>query len=253
MSPDLENVRVLRLPAEALVHFADLRTRQDLRVLIDNEFAWLRFESASQAIVERALAIPNAELFARREERWHRLGRQLPVENIPLQQITQPLHRVLSPAAFTPVPPASRAFHKQPIRLVHSDTPRETTALLCRQPELAAWADSVSGARLAHFLAAHCDGDILLRGKHLPWFPQSRRLWGSRSLLPLGRRPQPNVPERVLCELYGIGADEILMLLDESAEIIPRSAFAPLTRAGIRRVVDALACAQVRELRSAIR
>jgi hypothetical protein len=60
------------------------------------------------------------------------------------------------------------------------------------------------------------------------------RLWGDDLLVPVGFRPDPDLPPATLREAVGAEADELVVLDEAGAEVVPRAAFAPLTRAGVR-------------------
>ena len=52
--------------------------------------------------------------------------------------------------------------------------------------------------------------------------------------MPLGFRPDPDLPPATLREAIGAEADELALLHEGGTERIPRAAFQPLTRASIR-------------------
>ena len=60
------------------------------------------------------------------------------------------------------------------------------------------------------------------------------RFWGETVLVPTGFRPEPDLPAAALRAALGVAADELLVLDETGAEVIPRAAFEPLTRAGVR-------------------
>ena len=98
-----------------------------------------------------------------------------------------------------------------------------------------------SQRRLASLRAARCQDRVLLLGPRLPLLPRSERFWGDGLLVPLGYRPEPDLPQTALREALGSRAEEILVLRQDRVEGVPRAALQPLTRAGVR-----LACAEGR-------
>ena len=58
-----------------------------------------------------------------------------------------------------------------------------------------------------------------------------------RVLVPAGFCPEPHLAEAVLATVLGLGPDDLGVLTREGAEIVALSAFAPLTRAGVRRAM----------------
>jgi hypothetical protein len=116
---------------------------------------------------------------------------------------------------------------------------------LCALTGLAAWAEDVPTERLAALRAAWTGGsgsraddpEVIVLGSAptLPELPDGVRFWGSdRLLVPLGFRPEPELPEPALCRALGAGPDDQVVLHGEEPELIPRGAFRPLSRASIR-------------------
>jgi hypothetical protein len=60
-------------------------------------------------------------------------------------------------------------------------------------------------------------------------------------MLPLGFRADPDLSESALRRLVGAGPDELVVLDAAGYERIPRAAFRPLGRAGIRLAMMGLA------------
>ena len=67
----------------------------------------------------------------------------------------------------------------------------------------------------------------------MPLLPSTRRYWGEAVLVPLGLRPEPNLPESALREALAVGEGDILLLDAGRVEVVPGSVFRPLTRAGL--------------------
>jgi hypothetical protein len=60
-------------------------------------------------------------------------------------------------------------------------------------------------------------------------------------LIPLGQRPEPELPSGAIREALGIAVDELLLMTDAAAEVISKAVLRPLTRAQIRLALEELA------------
>ena len=112
--------------------------------------------------------------------------------------------------------------------------PKPTTALVCEVAALARWADAATTAELAAVRAARDGSRAVLMGKPLPAIPGAVRYWGDDLLVPVGHRSDPDLPPAAVRAAAGAAAGELVLLDANGAEVIPRAAFAPLTRAGVR-------------------
>jgi hypothetical protein len=243
MNAPLDDVCLASLPAAALPLLADLRVRPDVRVTFTEGRAWVRWEPGDGAVVQRVLAVRGADVFARRGGLWYRPGRSLPAFGIPADEGARPLLHVLSPA---PVRAEEVTPQPRPVRLgmVRDDWPRPAAALDCPLGELGRWADRATSRQLAALEAAIADPAqgpggprVLLLGARLPPLADGVRYWGATVLVPLGFRPQPALPEGALREALGLGPGEWALLHEDGAEVMPRAAFRPVTRAGVRRAL----------------
>jgi hypothetical protein len=120
------------------------------------------------------------------------------------------------------------------IRLIPDAHPHPTTALRCDLGELAKWADQAPSAELTALQAARCQDEVMLLGSRLPVVTGETRFWGSAILIPLGFRLDTSLPEHEIRMAAEIDEAELLVMASEEPEIIPRSSFQPLTRAGVR-------------------
>jgi hypothetical protein len=236
MASPLDDVCCARLPAAALAHLGPLRVRTDVRVLAQGGELWLRWPAGDEEVLHRALAVRGAEVFARRDGSWYAPGRSLPTFGVP-DELPQTLLHLLSPE---PVTPKAGAPAVRPVRLTlaRDDTVRPAAALCCALADLDRWAEGATARRLAALEAAHCPAPggprVLLLGERLPPLPAGERFWGRSVLAPLGWRPEPALGEAALRAALDLQDDEIALLTPEGVEVVPRSAFRPLTRAGIR-------------------
>jgi hypothetical protein len=96
---------------------------------------------------------------------------------------------------------------------------------------LSAWADSAPSDDIEAVEAAICGETVLLRGR-LPALV-GERFWGRRLLVAAGWRPEPDLAEGVLAEALGLG-DDFALFASDGVEVVPSTAFGPLTRAGVR-------------------
>jgi hypothetical protein len=234
MTAPLHDVCCASLPPESLPALAEVRDLAGIEVALANGRAWVRWEPGDERVLRRVLPVAGVELYARRSDRWYRHGRQLPAFDFPEQADYRPLYLALTPAPVRPVPPRPPAFAPAALTLAADPRPRPASALLCGPAELARWSDDVPARRLAELRAATCAGRVLLLGDRLPPLALGERFWGRDVLVPLGRRPEPNLPPAALRAALGISADELLLLDAAGAEAVPAAAFRPLTRAQLR-------------------
>lgn len=237
MTSTLHNVTCASLPEQALPLLARVRHVTGVRVRLIGGRAWVWWEDAGDAVLHALLAAPGIELYERLDGFWHRLGQVLPAFHVPEEAETRPLTQVLTPAPVQPDAPEGGSPRRVEVRLVRDDRPRPATAVRAGIGQVAAWADLVPTPVLEQLLAARCGEEVLLSGPRLPLLPGGVRFWGKQLLAPLGWRVEPALPERMLCEVYGAGQGELVLWSDDTPEIVPLDAFAPLTRAGVRLAI----------------
>jgi hypothetical protein len=268
MTTPLHEVCRASLPREALPVLAGLRARSSVHVTLEAERAWVSWPEGDEEVLRRVLPVSGVELYVHRDGRWHRFGHHLPAFGATSRGEPQPLDRVLYPAPVQPVPPPASGLQPVALGLAPDHRPRQASAGAYGLSELTAWAEAVPSARLKALRAACHDGRVLLLGTRLPPLPGGERFWGERVLVPLGYRPEPALPESAVREALGAAEEELLLVrgsksvLQEPAsrgrqppetsvkrsssgadapgspgvevQIIPRAAFEPLTRAGLR-------------------
>jgi hypothetical protein len=239
MASSLDDVCCARLPAAALAHLGALRVRTDVRVLERGDELWLRWPAGDEDVLHRVLAVRGAEVFARRDGLWYAPGRSLPTFGVP-DELPQTLLHVLAPEPVTPEGRVGNPSDSAPVRLrlARDDTARPAAALCCDLAGLDRWAEGATGRRLAGLEAAYCAAPggprVLLLGERLPPLPGGERFWGRAVLAPLGWRPEPALGEAALRAALDLRDEELALLRPEGVEVVPRSAFRPLTRVGIR-------------------
>ena len=234
MPGPLDDVCLARLPADRLPLLAAFRTAPGLRVWPDGDSVWLRWEPGDDALLRCVLPIAGAELFARRGQHWHRLGEALPSFEAAAVGEGELLVKCLVPEPLTFPTTVNETPLPIQLTLVADGQPRPTTALRCTVDHLAKWADSATSRQLAAVRAVMCEREAILLGAKLPLLPAATRYCGKSVFVPLGLRPEPDLPESALRETLGLAADEIVLLDAQGAEVIERSSFAPLTRAAAR-------------------
>jgi hypothetical protein len=236
MTPSLADTSCARLPRAALPWLAPLRACTELRVHVRGDEAWLFWPAGDAELARTLLAVDGIELFAADNGRWFQPGRHLPSFDVPAANDACPLCAVLSPAPVEPVGPGPPLGQTLELRLVPCDLPRPCTLLRTSLADLGRWADHATSHRLAALVAARDHDQVLLRGSGLPLLP-GKRFWGERVLVPAGFCAEPDLAEAVLATVLGLGPDDLGVLTREGAEIVALSAFAPLTRAGVRRAM----------------
>jgi len=239
MTTPMNEVCCASFAAGALAVLADLRARDDIKASVAGGRAWVRWPAGDDNVLLRVLAVEGVELYARRGDRWHRFGAALPAFDFPEGLEFRPLHAILFPAPVMPVPAGEALRGLTPparlaLVLAPDARPRPASALTCTAAELARWADGTPAARLAALEAAWCKGRVLVLGARLPPLASGRRYWGEAVLVPLGFRPEPDLPPGAVRDALGLTAEELLLLDEGSAEVVPRSALRPLTRARAR-------------------
>jgi hypothetical protein len=236
--PDLlENACAATLPARSLPALAAVRDRPGIRVSIRDGRALVAWDAGQEDVVRLLIGLPGVEFFEARGDFWHRPGASLPdfeASRALRESAFEPLARALVPGPIRAEPPSVIAPAPVPLRLVSDDRPRPARAMRTTLDALADWADRARTADFEGLSAAASGPDVLVLGDRLPTIPRAVRYWGRRVLAPLGRRPEPELPESAWAGALG-GSDEDLVLLEEDGvEVVPLSAFGPLTRASVR-------------------
>ena len=236
MNPHLDAPCCARLPLPALAALADLRRVPGIVVTTVGEHAWVRWGPGDEAVLRRVMPLPGSELYTRRDGLWYRIGAHLPAFGLPVEDEDRgvPLDRAVVPDRVEALAPDVRAPVKARLGLVRDDRARGSSALLCELGALARWADSATTAQFGPLTAAWSGDEVLVRGEKLPAVAAGTRFWGVLVLVPLGFRPEPDLPEAALRGALGTGEEALLVLSDEGGEEVPLAAFRPLTRAGVR-------------------
>src|SRR5581483_3615127 len=229
-----KDVSAARLAVEHLASLAPVRNHEDVRVHVADGVAWVRWPAGRVEVVRCLLPVPGVEFFTRRDGLWFRFGSRLPTAETPPAGDGRPVSAVLFPAKFEAVVPGVVGGSPVRLGLARGGEPRAATALACPLTDLAKWADAATTAELAAVRAARSGDRAVLLGSRLPAVASATRFWGAELLVPVGFRPEPDLPPAALRAAVGAGAGEVVLLDHDGAEVIPRAAFEPLTRAGLR-------------------
>jgi hypothetical protein len=228
-------VTAARLPADGLAALAPVRSRADVRVQLAGAVAWVRWPAGQPDVVRHLLPVEGVAFFTHRDGAWFPFGRLVPTADAPPDADGLPVAAVIAPQRFEASAPEPPAWAPVAIGVVRGGEPRPATALACPVGELLRWADTATTAELSAVRAARAGGRALLLGRRLPVISTAVRYWGDKVLVPLGFRVEPDLPDAVLREAAGVVAPEELLVLDEGgAEVVPLAAFEPVTRAGVR-------------------
>jgi hypothetical protein len=234
MAASLSDICCASFPAKFLAALADVRCVPGVRVALTSERTWLRWDNADERVLRAVLPIPGVKLYVQRDGNWFRHGHHLLALEVLADLVYRPLHEVLTPAPVLPLPPPTWEGRPMGLTLVPDGEPHATTALMCNREALLTWADGVPAARLVELHAAHRGEQVLLLGGRQPLLPVGERFWGERVLVPIGFRLEPRLTEGVVCQALGLIEDQLLLMRAENSEILFRSSFQPLTRAGLR-------------------
>jgi hypothetical protein len=234
MSTPLNGASLASLPRDSLAALAEVRDTPGVKVTFVGAFAWVSWTASNEAILRCLLPIRGACFYQMRDGIWHRPGCRLPSFNVPDLTLTQSLAQALTPAPVRPRLPDNASRQPLTLRLVRDNRPRGATALSGTSVDVARWADTATTAALASVRAAISGRLVLLVGRRLPGLPGAERFWGERVLVPLGFRPEPCWPESALVEALGLADDEMAILRESGATVVPGAALRPLTRASAR-------------------
>ncbi|HYH65944.1 MAG TPA: hypothetical protein VD866_14700 [Urbifossiella sp.] len=228
------DVTAARIPAAGAAALGPVRHRVDVRVFPEGERLWVRWPAGRADVVRCLLPVAGVAFLTPRGGGWFPFGSRLPTADRPPDGDGASVASVLSPARFTPVEAGEIVAPPVVLRAVRGGEPRPATALRCRLADLAEWAESASTAELSAATAARVGGRIVLRGAKLPTVLGATRFWGDDVLVPVGFRADPDLQADVIRAAAGANRDELVLLDETGAEVIPRAVFRPVTRAGLR-------------------
>jgi hypothetical protein len=223
---------------------------------------WIRWPASDEEVFRVVSVILGAECFVERGGRWYRPGAHLPSFQVPFpaeagasrdQVETISLPGLIGPAPLSALaPPRIREWQPVQLALVRDDHIRRATALLCSLSLLESWTSGATSRQLEGLQAAWNGSRVLVVGEALPPLTGEGvlRYTGRSVLVPLGFRLDPPLfgEGPALREAFRLGEHEFALLeqpgvgriADPShpdglqVDVLPRSALAPLTRAGVR-------------------
>lgn len=235
---DWSAVCAARLPVAGLAALAPLRSDGEVRILLEPEIAWARWPAKREDVIRCLLPVTGAEFYQRRGESWYRFGSRLPTSAVPPPGIDRPIASVLVPSRFSIS--SGNAESRTPIvlRIVRGGEPQPVSALACLIQDLAAWASTATTRELANVRGACKREQAVLLGARLPSIPGGKRFWGESVLAPLGFRVEPDLSQTAVLEAVGASQDEMVIFHEDGVEILPRSAFEPLSRARVRLAIQ---------------
>jgi MoxR-vWA-beta-propeller ternary system domain bpX2 len=234
MISSLANLERARLPAAALGRLAALRCQHGVQVALNDRDLWIRWDPGQDAIALALLPLAGCQLYGRKDGHWYAWGRTLPAFEVPESPRFRPLFQVIFPAPMQPVTPDHTAVVRTTLRLVADTTYRATQAMQCPLDLFRAWADTVPGCTLARYQGAIKKTRLFVLGKKLPWLADGERFWGHRVLLPIGYRPDPLLAEADLLKAAGVAESDLLVIRQESCEIVATDEFTFLSHAALR-------------------
>jgi hypothetical protein len=235
-----KDVSAARLAVAHVAALAPVRNQDDVRVHTDGESAWVRWPAGKPDVVRCLLPVSGVEFFTHRDGHWFRFGSRLPTAESPPSGDGRPVSAVLFPAKFEPALPTVETAPPVRLGLVRGGEPKAATALACTLVDLAKWADTATTAELTAVRAVRSGGRVVLLGSRLPAVASGTRFWGTDLLVPVGFRPDPDLPPAALRTAVAAGEGELVLLDHDGAELIPKAAFEPLTRAGLRLAIRGL-------------
>lgn len=241
----LDRVSLARLPWEAAPRLASSRDHRNLeiaRAKADPGVAWIRWSAPDREIASVIHQIQGSLLYEQRQGAWYRPVSALPDFDVPLNLNFHSIGQVLLPARITPIEPPDQDESTEDLRssstlkvtLAVSASWEPTSALRSGLDAVIEWAESVPSGLLRGLQAAWSGDEVLIRGERLPLIPGARRYWGQRVLIPLGLRLDPELSDRVVAQVLGIGPDTLVLWEQAAPELIPDQAFGRLSLAAIR-------------------
>src|SRR5262245_48031795 len=104
------------LPPDLLGALAALRATPGVKLLIEGERLWLRWQAGDERVLRVVMPLPGAVLYAWRDA-WFRMGSRLSAFEVPVGEF-QPLHNLLVPEPLTPAAVGEATWRREGIRLV---------------------------------------------------------------------------------------------------------------------------------------
>ncbi len=272
MTPRWQDVRCASIPVDDLSVLADLRREPGIRVTIADGRAWVCWddepgpsaesEATRRILVTRLLPRPGVEIFARSDGRWHRPGEHLPAFGVPVGDGFDGVRAGPRDRARADLGGAAGGRRPRP-GPAPDRARRGRTAPARRRAAMPAF-----GARRLGRTGAVVVDRVDLRGvvsradarrtgrgrgpaararRTAPRAADGLRYWGADVLIPIGYRAEPDLAERALRSAVGAGPDVLVVLDADGPELVPRQAFRPMSRAGIRQALAGVPAGRMSE------
>ena len=232
-------ISAARCSTDSLPALAGFRADAAVRIHVEGGWCWARWPEGRDDVLATIRPIPGVEFYEFRTPHWYRAGSRLPSSRRPPEGNGESIARLLFPGTF-PIPPVEEAdVPKLPLQLERGGPAQPATALACDLAALIAWGDTATTAELRATRAAVSGSQALVLSAKLPAVAAAERFWGSEIFVPVGFRIAPALPLHLLRQAVGATADEYAFFREAGIDLVPRSTFEPLTRAGLRMAVRA--------------
>jgi hypothetical protein len=231
------DVSAARITRANLVVLALLRARTNIRIHLQDDFAWVTWSGDNRDIVQCLLADAGVRFFTKRGDTWFTFRSLLPVSEAPPRGDGLALSSVLFPKLTAATQPGSDPLQPTSLRLVRSTESKPTSALVCSLRDLQRWSDMATSMEISRIKGARTRSRAILLGSQLPSLSTATRYWGESVFVPIGFRPEPNLPVPALRQAIGTDDHDFLFLNEEGVLLVPGNVFEPLTRAGMRLAI----------------
>lgn len=226
------------IPINGMPMLGAVRHQPDVTVQLDGVGAWVRWPAGRLDVVRCLIPITGAVFYRRTGNDWYRFRSRLPASEGPPEADGIPVASVLFPDRIDPLPPPASKLPTVTLTIVRGGAIRPATALLASILELGTLIDTATTRELGAMQGA-IDGDrVILLGRNLPPVRNAVRFWGDDLLVPLGFRVEPFLPDEIIRAVAGAGNDDRIVFHESGLEIVPRSAFQPLTRPMLRLALE---------------
>jgi hypothetical protein len=196
---------------------------------------WLRGNKLDDALEHELKKIPGLERFELlASDRLRPAGCRIPDRTLP-PGAWRPLRQVVI-GSLPVAAPGGENTQKVPIALMRSGQEEPALALLSALDQWVEYATNAPVARLTRLrFAAAEHGEVLILGSPLPAIP-GRRYAGKKGILvPCGFTWTPAVDASVLCQVFGLKSDDLVVLAeDHTHQVIRGEQFVPASRSAAR-------------------
>lgn len=222
------------IPRTSLAKLSVLRRHSNVLILLEADRVWVRWQAGDDEVRDTIYAIETATLYLSRNHEWYLPDGFLPHVVPPLSDQWVSLDRVIFPDRLSIESATITRPDRQLLTLQRDLQVRPTTAIRCHLDDLTHWVDSAPSARIESLEAAYQGETVLLIGQSLPSFTNTERFWGGTVKQPLGHALSSVLSEATIHSLC-TSLDASIVWVDHSGvEVIPRKAFARLSRASVR-------------------